>query len=242
MLVLGRDQSPGRRTIAACVRCELVSFGDVPRNADHLVESDADEVHAVSGVEGHARSTDHESVSATCSVRFESAIGCSCSGAHAPTLRAVSLVAGLLSVMRESIEFKIPEEHASRWLENHDGVSLGGSVRKLEPEKGDPRMQIVEKADRELKGRGRSFFTAWRQRRTYTKAELEAAVRFRLRVAAVFEPAGEVCGTKYDEMAACELCGSGAKQVGPLILDVRRIPRESPLRRPRRGRSLSRST
>lgn len=131
--------------------------------------------------------------------------------------------------MRESIEFRIPEEHASRWLTNHDGVSLGGSVRKLEVETNDPRMQIIEKADRALKRQGRAFFTSWRQRRTYTKAEVEAAVRFRLKITAVFEPAGEMCGTRYDDTSGCERCGAGATQVGPLILDVRRIPKRKPL-------------
>lgn len=127
--------------------------------------------------------------------------------------------------MRESIEFRIPEEHASRWLRKHDGVSLGGSVRKLNVEKNDPRMQIIAEAELALKRQGRKFFTSTRQRRTYTKAELDAALRFRLKVTAVFEPAGELCGTKYDETTACERCGAGAKQIGPLILDVKRIPK-----------------
>lgn len=127
--------------------------------------------------------------------------------------------------MRESIEFRIPEEHASRWLGKHDGVSLGGSVRKLDVEKDDPRMQIIAEADLALKRQGRAFFTSWRQRRTYTKAELDAALLFRLKVTAIFEPAGELCGTKYDDLTACERCGAGAEQVGPLILDVRRIPK-----------------
>jgi len=127
--------------------------------------------------------------------------------------------------MREFIEFRIPEEHASRWLNKHDGVSLGGSVRKLDVEMNDPRMQIIAEAERELKRQGRSFFTAWKQRRTYTAAELKSADRFRLKVTAVFEPAGELCGTKYDETTACARCGAGAKQVGPLILDVKRVPK-----------------
>jgi hypothetical protein len=80
--------------------------------------------------------------------------------------------------MRESIEFRIPEEHASRWLNKHDGVSLGDSVRKLDVETNDPRMQIIAEAERELRRQGRSFFTAWRQRRTYTAAELKARTAF----------------------------------------------------------------
>jgi hypothetical protein len=127
--------------------------------------------------------------------------------------------------MRETIEFRIPEEHASRWLAKHDGVSLGDSVRKLIIETNDPRMQVVAEAERTLKLRGRTFFTSWRLRRSYTKADLAAARVFRLKITAIFEPAGEVCGTKYDESTACELCGTGAEQLGPLILDVKRIPK-----------------
>lgn len=127
--------------------------------------------------------------------------------------------------MRESIEFRIPEEHASRWLSKSDGICIGGSVRKLNLEKSDPRMLIVSEADSELRSHGRAFFTSWRQKRTYTKAELSAALRFRFEITAIFDGYGELCGTKYDEATACQHCGSGAKQVGPLILDVTRIPK-----------------
>ena len=110
-------------------------------------------------------------------------------------------------------------------MEQHDGVTLGGSVRKLVVGKTDPRMQVIAEAELALKRQGRTFFASWRERRTYTRAELDAALRFRLKVTAVFEPAGELCGTKYDETTACKRCGAGAKQIGPLILDVKRIPR-----------------
>lgn len=41
----------------------------------------------------------------------------------------------------------------------------------------------------------------------------------------MFEPAGEERGTKYDESSACPNCGAGAKQVGSLVLDLKRIPK-----------------
>jgi hypothetical protein len=41
----------------------------------------------------------------------------------------------------------------------------------------------------------------------------------------VFEPAGEECGTQYDESSTCPRCGAGAQQVGPLFLDIKRIPK-----------------
>lgn len=126
--------------------------------------------------------------------------------------------------MRRSIELRIPEEHASQWLKDVDGVRLGDSVRKLNIVDSDPRMLIVAEADFALKKQGRVFFTSWKQRWTYTKAELEAAALFRFEVTAIFNGAGEKDGTKYDEAVACPHCGSGAKQIGPLILDVRKIP------------------
>ena len=58
--------------------------------------------------------------------------------------------------MRESIEFRIPEKHASRWLGQHDGVCLDGSVRKLIVQKSDPRMQVIAEAELALKREGRA--------------------------------------------------------------------------------------
>jgi hypothetical protein len=127
--------------------------------------------------------------------------------------------------MRELIEFRIPEEYAATWLSDDEGVSLGGSVRKFQLETHDPRMDVIADAERALKRQGRTFFTAWKQRRIYGATELESAALLRLKVSTVFEPAGEAGGTQYDESEACRHCGAGAKQVGPLFLDAKRIPR-----------------
>ncbi|MGH8335931.1 MAG: hypothetical protein ACRETL_03720, partial [Gammaproteobacteria bacterium] len=54
---------------------------------------------------------------------------------------------------------------------------------------------------------------------------------FRLFITKTFEPAGEECGTLYDEGSACPVCGSGARQDSDLYLDARRIPREAELSR-----------
>lgn len=126
--------------------------------------------------------------------------------------------------MREFFEFRIPETHASRWLAPTDGAALG-IARKLEISGDDERMNVVRHADRQLKSEGRAFFTAWKVDRHYSDRELEAAKVLHLKVTSVFEPAGEVCGTQYDESVACKRCGSGAKQLGPLFLDVNKIPK-----------------
>lgn len=128
--------------------------------------------------------------------------------------------------MRELVEFRVIEEFASRLFAPHEGKRLGTSVRKVEIGTDDPRFQRVGELQREIKrATGRSFFLGWNVRRHYTPAELDAAASFRLKIIAVFEPAGEERGTKYDESFACPSCGSGGKQIGSLVLDLKRIPR-----------------
>lgn len=126
--------------------------------------------------------------------------------------------------MQELIEFRIPEMHASRWLHPNEGVTIGDSVRKYELDAVDPRMMVIRQAHQELTRQGRAFFTAWKTSRRYTAQEIDTASLFRLKISSVFEPAGEECGTKYDESSACALCGSGARQVSDLFLDTKRIP------------------
>lgn len=94
-----------------------------------------------------------------------------------------------------------------------------------------PLFERIGQIDRHLRAQGRAFFTAWASRRTYTKAELEAADLLLLTITTVLEPAGEECGTKYDEARACEFCGAGRRQVSTLHLDPRRLPRSMRLAR-----------
>ncbi|HEY5706536.1 MAG TPA: hypothetical protein VIS96_13270 [Terrimicrobiaceae bacterium] len=127
--------------------------------------------------------------------------------------------------MRELVEFRIPEEHAARFLQSDEGVSLGGSVRKYELEMGSPRFAEIGHFDKKLRAEGRAFYTACIIRRRYSKRELDAASLFCLKITSLFDPAGEECGTQYDESTACPRCGTGARQASPLFLDVKRIPK-----------------
>ncbi|HSP81826.1 MAG TPA: hypothetical protein VLQ93_25120 [Myxococcaceae bacterium] len=61
--------------------------------------------------------------------------------------------------------------------------------------------------------------------REYTPRELQQAKLLWLRIRPFFEPTGEDCGTVYDETNACPKCSFGARQVGPLHLELRRIPK-----------------
>lgn len=133
--------------------------------------------------------------------------------------------------MRELIEFRIPERSAQAVLAPSDGTTLGESVRKIALEPTDGRLVAIREADEKRRAEGGAFFTSWEVRRSYSGTELDAAAAFRLIVPTVFEPAGEECGTVYDETSACSICGAGSTQVGELRLDVSRIPRRCDLAR-----------
>ncbi|HYO57451.1 hypothetical protein [Archangium sp.] len=72
---------------------------------------------------------------------------------------------------------------------------------------------------------GLPMITSWVVHRRYTAKELLAAELFCLSVRPRFYPTGEDCGTVYDEARGCTYCGVGANQVGPLRLDLEKIPR-----------------
>jgi hypothetical protein len=126
--------------------------------------------------------------------------------------------------MRETVEFRIPETDAARYLPPGAGVRVG-IARKIEVLPSDPLFAEIGRIDRQLREGGKGgLFTAWIAHRRYSGSELLEADLVLLKVTKIFEPAGEECGTRYDEASACPVCGSGAQQVTPLFLDGRRIP------------------
>ena len=127
--------------------------------------------------------------------------------------------------MREVAEFRVDEDFAPMLFGDPEGEKLS-SVRRIEMDTTDPRFAEIGRLQTELRvTRSKPFFYGWRLRRYYARRELEAASLFRLIVTSYFEPAGEECGTTYDEATACPCCGAGAQQTGPLCLNVRRIPK-----------------
>ena len=153
--------------------------------------------------------------------------------------------------MRETAEFRIPEEHAKRFLAPDVGVVLGESVRKVEVSTDEPLYEQIPALDPRLRKHGDRFFLGLSMSRSYTDAELGEAELFRLVVDAVFEPTGEMCGTVYDESDVCrhvfssatwespggeayefeDSCGAGRRQVSELILDLRRAPKRADIAR-----------
>jgi hypothetical protein len=99
------------------------------------------------------------------------------------------------------------------------------AIRKVVIESSDPRFARIGQLQEELRSTtGKSFFYGWDLQRRYTKREMAAASLVHVIWRRTFEPSGEECGTVYDESSACNLCGAGAKQVGWLTLDGRRLP------------------
>ena len=126
--------------------------------------------------------------------------------------------------MRETIEFRIAEEHARRFLKSNEGTRLD-IVRKIELSVADPRLQEFRSIYQQLLSEGDFLFTAWIPRRRYSPKELESAEIFQLKVSAMFELRDDEYGTLYDESNICPHCEAGALQVSELALNTRRIPK-----------------
>ena len=138
-------------------------------------------------------------------------------------------------------EFRVQEQHASRLFGPSEGKRLGWTkqfgdkfvtVRKVELTADDPKFKRVGELNDLLKKQPHGFFFAgWIIRRRYSADDVRQAKLFLLCRIATFEPAGEECGTQYDESSACPSCKSGAKQVSPLFLDWKRIPKSKDIAR-----------
>lgn len=127
--------------------------------------------------------------------------------------------------MRETLEFRVLEEHASRYFLPSVGSRVSELARKIEVVVGEPLFEQLKRATLEVRGKGELFFGGWMPHRTYTAKELATAELFQFQMPAYFEPAGTACGTVYDESVACPHCGAGRRLVGELILDLGKAPK-----------------
>ena len=127
--------------------------------------------------------------------------------------------------MKELLELRVNCDYANLLFKADEGRNLGRSVKVVELSKDDPRYNqvpiIAEQVKREY---DRGFFFGWEIKRKYSKKELEAATLLHIKIKTTFEPAGEECGTLYDEIAACEICGANRKQISPLTLKQGSVP------------------
>jgi hypothetical protein len=127
--------------------------------------------------------------------------------------------------MRERVEFRILEKNAAKYLPRGTGQRMGSGVRKVLVDTSDPLFAEIGRLHRAFRAKDKSFFYGREYDRRYTRQELGQAELFQAWPKRVFEPAGEECGTEYNELTACRECGAGATQTSPLRLDLRKVPR-----------------
>lgn len=133
--------------------------------------------------------------------------------------------------MRELLELRVAEEHAGKVFGDDEGTRLSEAVRRVMLWTGDPRMRKIAELQARLDRKDDYFFAGWTYHRRYSPKELDSAEVLRLRITSTFEPAGEECGTVYDESTSCPHCGAGRSQVSDLSLDLRKVPKKKDIAR-----------
>lgn len=129
--------------------------------------------------------------------------------------------------MKEVLELRINYNYSHLLFREKEGRNIGTSVKVIELLRDDPRYKQVPINEQEVRKKyGKPFFFAWKIKRSYSREELNAATLFHVKIKTIFEPAGEECGTLYDDTTACEICGVNRKQIGALILKRNSIPRK----------------
>lgn len=128
--------------------------------------------------------------------------------------------------MKELIEFRICNEYAHLLLKLNEG-NRNASNTIIYITKEDPKFEQIRILSKEIRDKKNDFFFLYSNiKREYSKNEFETATLFQMKIKTMFEPAGEECGTLYDEKTACEICGANRKQVGVLKLKKGTIPKK----------------
>lgn len=128
--------------------------------------------------------------------------------------------------MKEIIEFRICNEYAHLLLKADEG-KRNASNTVINITKDDPKFERIRILDKQIREQNNDFFFLYSNiKREYSKNEFETATLFQMKIKTMFEPAGEECGTLYDETTACEICGANRKQIGILKLKKGTIPKK----------------
>ncbi len=127
--------------------------------------------------------------------------------------------------MREVIEFRIWNEYAHLLLGTDKNRNPHG-ITIITKDANDPIVEKIRVLQGQIKEKFDDLFCLVEVKRNYTRKELDEAALLRINIKPTFEPAGEECGTEFDESSECDICGVNRKQLGPLKLDRRSIPRK----------------
>ena len=128
--------------------------------------------------------------------------------------------------MKEVIEFRINNKYAHLLFKPGEGKrnSLNTIIRIT---KYDPKFELIRILDKKIKEQNKDFFFLYSNiKRVYSKKEIETAKLLHMLIRTTFEPAGEECGTFYDETTVCEICGANRIQTGALKLKKGTIPKK----------------
>lgn len=132
--------------------------------------------------------------------------------------------------MKETIEFKICNEYVHLLLKVDEG-KRNASNTVIHITKEDPKFERIRVLNKDIRDRENDFFFLYSNiKREYSKNEFETASLFQMKIKTMFEPAGEECGTLYNETTACEICGTNRKQIGSLKLKKGTIPKKDIVR------------
>ncbi|EOR96766.1 hypothetical protein ADIARSV_0029 [Arcticibacter svalbardensis MN12-7] len=128
--------------------------------------------------------------------------------------------------MKEIVEFRIVNEYAHLLLKSGEGKKTGSNTT-IYITKDDPKFEKIRILNSQIKEKNNDFFFLYSNiKRYYTKKELDAATLLQMKIKVTFEPAGEECGTLYDQTAACKICGANRKQISTLMLKKGSIPKK----------------
>jgi len=127
--------------------------------------------------------------------------------------------------MQELCEFRIQTEFY-HLLDKPNNGKFNGLCYVVIVNTKDPLFEQIKYLYKEIKEKyNKHFFLYSNITRKYTKKELDSSILFHIKIKSTFEPAGEECGTEYDNTAACEICGSNRKQIGLLKLKKSSVPK-----------------
>jgi hypothetical protein len=128
--------------------------------------------------------------------------------------------------MKETVELRIYKKYASLLLNPDEGKDLGLYV-SIDIPTNDPRFEKARSLTEEVREKHNDFFFMYSEiKRKYSKKEINTAELLHMKIKGTFEPAGEECGTLFDETSVCEICGANRKQISPLTLKKGTIPKK----------------
>ena len=125
--------------------------------------------------------------------------------------------------MRERYTFRLLADAAEARLPPALG-SRRGLARVVLADAGSSAFEQVRAALLDATAAKVPLLASWNVIRTYTDSELAAADLLLLTPTVTFEPAGEECGTRYDETSTCGPCGAGGRIAGYLHIKPGSIP------------------